>query len=512
MTEAPESPDVPGLPGVPGLIDESVLAAVDLGSNSFHLIVAREVDGRPRVIDKLREGVALAEGLQGGRLDATVEARALAALERFRERLQGVSGVRIRAVGTATFRKLRDGDVFLRRASEALGASIEIIPGSEEARLVYLGVAHSLGDDSGRRLVVDIGGGSTECILGQRFVPSRGDSLRMGCVTWSRRYFPAGRMTKEGFAAAELAARVELEPVARHYGRDAWDHAIGSSGTISAVGAILEDKSWTDGSVDAASLKRLRDELIQVGDASKLDIDGMRHDRRGVIAGGVSILRAVFKSLEIDRLVPSRGALREGLLHDLLGRIHHEDVREASALAFLERLGLDAAHGRRCRETAEGLFDQVADSQGLEPADRLVLSWAALLHTAGLAVSHSGYHRHGAYLIGNADLAGFSRQDRQQLAILIRGQRRRLRPDLLARIPAERLDTMRCLLPLLRIALRLHRDRTDRALPLPKLKASGSRLRLKFAEGWLDEHPLTHADLQSESKQLEAFGIVLDVR
>ncbi|MEM6571564.1 MAG: Ppx/GppA phosphatase family protein [Planctomycetota bacterium] len=496
----------------PAPLDESALAAVDLGSNSFHLVVAREAEGRPRVIDKLRERVALAEGLHGGELDAVVQARALATLERFRERLQVVPPTRVRAVGTATFRKLRDGEAFLRRASESLGASIEIISGTEEARLVYLGVAHSLGDNGGRRFVVDIGGGSTECMLGERFASLRGDSLRMGCVTWSRRYFPSGRITADGFSRGELAARVELEPVAQHYAHDAWDDAIGSSGTVRAIGAILELQGWTDGAIDVPGLDRLRELLLEIGDSSRLELEGMRPDRRDVIAGGLAILRAVFESLGIEGMQPSSGALREGVLHDLLGRIHHEDVRETSAHAFLERLGLDSGHGRRARRTAEALFDQVGEALGLGVNDRLLLGWAALLHPIGLAVSHSGYQKHGAYLVENADLAGFSRQDRHQIAVLILGQRRRLRPDLLASLPPGRMHAMRCMLPILRIALRLHRDRTDRALPTPELRASGSRFRLAFPDGWLDDHPLTRADLERESKQLDAFGIVLESR
>ncbi|MEM6673660.1 MAG: Ppx/GppA phosphatase family protein [Planctomycetota bacterium] len=499
MTEAPPP------------LDDAALAAVDLGSNSFHLVVARETEGRPRIIDKLRERVALAEGLNAGQLDAVVQARALATLERFRERLRVVPPDRVRAVGTATFRKLRDGEAFLRLASEALGASIEVVPGSEEARLVYLGVAHALGDDEGRRLVVDIGGGSTECILGTRFVSERGDSLAMGCVTWSRRYFPGGTMTPSAFDTAELAARVELEPVARSYGRSAWDHAIGSSGTIRAVAEILERMGWGDGTIGTEGLARLRGLLEDVCDTRRLELEGMRPDRRDVLVGGVAVLRAVFESLGVEVMRPSTGALREGALHDLLGRIHHEDVRESSARAFIDRLGLDAGHGRRCRVTAEALFDQVAPSLGLVSADRLLLGWAAMLHTIGLVVSHSGYHKHGAYLAEHADLAGFSSQDRRQIALLIRGQRRRLRPDLLAGLPDQRLQSLRCLLPLLRISLRLHRDRTDRELPMPKLRASGSRFRLTFPDGWLDAHPLTRADLEQESRQLDAFGIVLDL-
>ena len=493
-------------------IDDAALAAVDLGSNSFHLVVAREVDGRPVVIDKLRERVALAEGLHRGRLEGSVQARALATLQRFGERLEVVPGARVRAVGTATFRRLRDGEAFLRRASEALGTPIEVLPGREEARLVYLGVAHALGDDDGRRLVVDIGGGSTECMLGTRFVSERGDSLTMGCVTWSQRFFPGGQMTAEAFEQAELAARIELEPIAQLYQSGQWDHAIGSSGTIRSTAAVLEGLGLGTGTIMRGDLKKLRTLLIDTKRAERLELEGLRPDRELVFAGGVAILRAVFKSLKVEEMRPSKGALREGVLHDLLGRIHHEDVREHSASAFLERLGLDTEHGRRCRATVEELFDQVGPGLGLSASDRALVGWAALLHTIGLVVSHSGYHKHGAYLAENADLAGFSRQDRQQLSALIRGQRRRLRMDLLAGFSGDRVHVLRCLLTMLRVALRLRRDRTDRSLPPLQMKASGSRYRLTFPENWLTEHPLTSADLKEEALQLEAFGIVLDLR
>jgi exopolyphosphatase/guanosine-5'-triphosphate,3'-diphosphate pyrophosphatase len=494
-------------------LDSTALAAVDLGSNSFHLVVAREIDGRPKVIDRLRERVALADGLQAGRgLDTVVQARALDALERFGERLKVIPRDRIRAVGTATFRRVRDGGQFLRLASDALGAQIEVLPGREEARLVYLGVAHQLGDDDDRRLVVDIGGGSTECMIGTRFVCHSGDSLGMGCVTWSKRHFPGGRITAEAFARAELAARVELEPVAHIYHKDHWDRAVGSSGTIRTTSAVLQGLGLTSGEITRSALKKLRQRLIEFGVGDKVELDGMRPDRRQVMAGGVAILRAVFKSLGIDEMTPSAGALREGVLHDHLGRIHHEDVRETSSRAFMERMGLDTDHGDRCRETAEFLFDQVSKPLGLDADDRQLLGLAAFLHTIGLVVSHAGYHKHGAYLAENADLAGFSRQDRQQLAVLIRGQRRRLRPDLMGGQPRERLHAMRCMVPLLRIALRLRRDRTNRTLPKLKLRSSGSRFHLTFPEGWLDEHPLTSADLARESEQLGAFGIVLVVK
>lgn len=490
---------------------DTALAAVDLGSNSFHLLVAREVDGRPQMVDKLRERVGLAEGLHDRQLDAEAQARALATLERMSERIQGIDPSRVRAVGTATFRKLRDRGAFRRRASEALGVDIEIISGTEEARLVYLGVAHTLGDDDGRRLVVDIGGASTECILGRRFVPSRGDSLSMGCVTWSQRFFADGVMKRGRFEKAALAARVELEPIAGRYGPAKWDHAIGSSGTIRSVGAILEHKGWTAGEVTRDGLDQLRKVLEGVGDSKDLDMEGLRPDRRDVIAGGVAVLMGVFEAFSVDVMRPSRGALREGVLHDLVGRIHHEDVREESAASFGERLGQDSSHGARCRALAEALFDQVAGALDLSPSDRLLLGWAAQLHDVGLAVAHSAYHRHGAYLVEHADLAGFSGRDRQEIAMLILGQRRRPRLGPLSDLPPKRARRLRRLLPLLRLALRMRRDRSERLVPTPRLSASEDSFRVEFDREWLEDNPLTRADLEREARHLATMDVTLDL-
>lgn len=491
--------------------DDAAIAAVDLGSNSFHLVVAREVDGRPLLVDKLRERVALAEGLKDRQLNGVVQARALATLERMAERIKGIPKGRIRAVGTATFRKLRDRGAFLRKASAALGVEIEIVSGREEARLVYLGVAHSLGDDDGRRLVVDIGGASTECILGTRFVSTREDSLSMGCVTWSQRFFGDGLMKRGRFQRAALAARVELEPIAGRYGPSKWDHAIGSSGTIRAVGSILQGMGWTEGEVTREGLTRLQEYLEEVRLPEELDLEGLRPDRREVIAGGVAVLTGVFEAFSVEVMRPSGGALREGVLHDLVGRIHHEDVREVSAAAFADRLGLDSSHGARCRALAEDLFDQVAETLGLSDEDRLLLGWAAQLHDVGLAVAHSAYHRHGAYLVEHADLAGFSDGDRQEIAALIRSQRRRLRLGSFEDLPPKRARTARRLLPLLRIALRMRRDRSERPVPTPALTATKGALTLQFAPGWLEENPLTRADLAREAKHLASLDLALEV-
>jgi len=417
----------------------------------------------------------------------------------------------VRVVGTNALRVARNRHEFTIPARRILGTRVDVVYGREEARLVYLGVAHTLGDDDGRRLVVDIGGASTECILGQRFVSSRVDSLSMGCVTWSQRFFPDGLMRRGRFEKAALAARVELEPIAERYGPANWDHAIGSSGTIRAVGSILGGNGWTDGEVTRAGLDRLQELLEEARQTSELDLEGLRPDRREVIAGGVAVLRGVFDAFSVDVMRPSGGALREGVLHDLVGRIHHEDVREVSAASFGERLGQDPAHGARCRTLAEGLFDQVSAALGLTPADRLLLGWAAQLHDVGLAVAHSAYHRHGAYLVEHADLAGFSTRDRQEIAALIRGQRRRPRLGSLDDLPRDRARTVLRLLPLLRMALRMRRDRSDRPIPTPTLVAEEGRFTLLFSPGWLEGNPLTRADLDRERRHLASLDLTLEL-
>lgn len=317
------------LPDQPGDVESTgPLAAVDLGSNSFHMVVVEETEGQPTLVDRLRERVGLLEGLrQNGEIEPEVERRALDCLARFRQRLIGLPTERVRAVGTATFRRVRDQGQFQLRAEEALGQAIEILPGREEARLVFLGVAHSLGHSSGRRLVVDIGGGSTEVVVGERFESEVEESLSIGCVSWTERFFKKGKLTAKAFARAELEARVEMEPVGAQLRARGWVEAVGSSGTILAVSGILKAQGWTDGTITSECLERLTQAMLAVGDAAELRLSGLKPDRRPVLAAGVAILRAVFAGLNVESMQPSQGGLREGLLYDLSGRLAHDDVR-----------------------------------------------------------------------------------------------------------------------------------------------------------------------------------------
>lgn len=486
------------------------IAAVDLGSNSFHLIVARLQDGQLRVIDRLRDPVRLAAGLgQDLRLDPEVRQRAIECLRRFGQRLAELGPGSVRVVGTNTLRQARDPE-FIEAAQQALGHPIEVVAGIEEARLIYLGVAHSLAVDEGRRLVVDIGGGSTELIIGEGFQPLRLDSLYMGCVTLSERFFRGGKLGKSGFEAAELLAALELEPIQERFRRLGWNAVVGASGTVRTVREILVEQGWSEQGISAAGLRKLRKVMLDAGHIDKLKLKGLPDDRRPILAGGVAILSAVFAALDLERMVIAQGALREGLLYDLLGRIQHDDVREAAVQALMKRYHVDVRHAARVEAVALTLLDQLAHDWGLEhPMQRTWLHWAAGLHEVGLAIAHSQYQKHGAYVVQHSDLAGFSMRDQALLAVLVRGHRRKFPREEIAALPKPQQESARRLIALLRLAVLLRRGRADVPAPDIKARITGNELKLKFPAGWLDARPLTRADLVEECRSLEPGGIQL---
>jgi len=490
-----------------------MVAAVDLGSNSFHMIVARVANGDLQVIDRLREMVRLGAGLdQSKRLTAEAAERTLACLERFGQRLRAMPPGTVRAVGTNTLRQMRDGEGFLGAAAGALGHPIEVIAGREEARLVYLGVAHGLAAGDERRLVVDIGGGSTELIVGEGFTPLERESLYMGCVSISRAYFPTGQLNERAMIAAETACALELRPVKTEFRDAGWQLAVGSSGTIKAVEAVCLANGWSSQGITFTALRALRKALIAARNMGKLTLAGLADERRPVFPGGVAVLMSVFKALNIEQMMVSDQALREGLLYEMLGRIRHEDVRERTVKTLRRRYKGDEQQARRVETTARALLSQVAGDWALvgsEYAD--MLGWAARLHEIGLAVSHSQFHKHGAYLIANSDLSGFSRQEQAVLAALVRGHRRKLplsEFELLAQ-PTRGCATRLCVL--LRLAVLLHRNRSPMTKPNPLLSVQDNRLLLRFPDGWLGRHPLTQAELEEEDKRLATAGFRIEL-
>ncbi len=491
----------------------NTLAAIDLGSNSFHLVVAQVVDGEVRVLDRMRDPVRLAAGLDANlRLTAAAEARAIKCLETFGQRLRDVPAIGVRAVGTSTLRRARNSSEFVFKANAALGHPIEIISGREEARLVYLGVAHSLEDDGARRLVIDIGGGSTECVLGEHFEPLAIDSLDLGCVNLTTKFFGDGEIRAEALRAAELETRLELAPTEARFRAPAFDTCMGSSGTIGTIEEVLRETGWSKHGITRGGLARLGRELVAVGRVSKLAFPGLKADRAPVFPAGVAILTGLFDALGIDRMTAASGALREGVLFDLLGRLRHEDVRDQSIKRMGERHRVDAAQAARVERTAVALLRQVADSWDLaEETWRPWLSWAAQLHEVGLTVSHSGHHKHGAYLVANSDLPGFSRDDQALLAGLIRAHRRKFAPVLRDTPALASYKTARLAI-LLRLAALLNRARSQLPLPPMVLTADRTVLTLTLPPRWLDDQPLTRADLQAEVATLADAGYTLVIK
>ena len=483
-----------------------MIAAIDLGSNSFHMIVARNLDGQLQLRDRLREMVRLAAGLDSsGNLDSAARARALDCLQRFGQRLNGFAPGSIRAVGTNTLRRARC-PTFIQEAEQALGQPIEIIAGREEARLIYLGVAHGLPDSEGVRLVVDIGGGSTELILGRRFEPLELESLAMGCVSFSERYFAGGKVSAKAMNKAVLAARLELQEIEAEFCELGWELAVGASGTVRAVGEVVRVMGWAEEGITLAALQQLADELVRGGDVYALKLAGLKEERLPVLAGGVAVLLAIFEGLQLERMQVSDSALREGLLYDLLGRIRHEDVRERTIDALSERYRVDRLQAQRVASCAAELLRQVAEDWQLQDEeDALLLDWAARLHEIGLAIAHSGYQKHGAYLLENSDMPGFSSTEQQRLAVLVRAHRRKLSTALFRGLSEQQQQWQQRLCILLRLAVLLHRSHSTVMLPSIKLRAKAYELELSFPQNWLEEHPLTRADLAKEVGLLQAL-------
>jgi len=486
-----------------------VIAAVDLGSNSFHMVVARYSHGQLVIIDRLREMVRLAAGVgEDGRLDKDVAARALACLQRFGQRLRDMHARNVRVVGTNALRIARRKQAFLERAREALGFPIEIVSGMEEARLIYSGVAHHLPNEAGRRLVVDVGGGSTEIIIGERHEPLELESLQMGCVSLSERFFDDGRLSPKRIERARLAARLELEPIQAAFLRRGWERAVGSSGTVRAIAASIRELDPTANCITPDGLELLLQRLAQSGHLRSLDLDSVSEERRPVFPGGAVIVAEIIAALGIAQMRFVEGALRDGLLYDMVGRLTRSDARERTVASMQRRYHVDVEQAERVEAAAMTFLAQAKVAWGLEdPLAELSLRWGARLHEIGLDVAHNGYHRHGAYLLENADMPGFSREEQQLIARLVGSHRRKFSLERLEELipPWDRLAVF--LIVLLRLAVLLHRGRSAEALPKIELVARGRTLALDFPARWLKEHPLTVADLQLEIEYLRPQAV-----
>jgi len=464
-------------------------AAVDLGSNSFHLLVARRDHGELRVLDRIKDMVRLGGGLDAdGHLDPAVQDRAFASLARFGQRLRGIPQDNLRAVGTQTFRRMKNANAFLMIAETALGCGIDIIAGREEARLIYLGVIQGVAGHEDRRLVIDIGGGSTELVIGQGSQPLEMESLQYGCVSLTRRFFGDGRLSRKRWNKALSAILADMQELRLRYLRAGWDTAIGSSGTIRAVEAICQRMGWVE-RVDAVNLPGLSDR------------------RHPVLVGGLVMLQACFEALEIRTLKVSPFALREGLLQDMLGRLEHRDPRDKTVESFMSRYSVDPAQVERIKRTALTACDKIGDAMFLRPIHRQLLGWAADLHETGLSVSHSQYQVHSGYLVENSDMPGFTRQEQLFLAALVRNHRRVIPRGYADKLPSRMHEPLRMTLMCLRLACILCRSRDDSAIPAFRLSGTDNTMTVGLPRDWVAAHPLTVFDLQQESKDLKSIGL-----
>ena len=486
------------------------VAAVDLGSNSFHMIVARFENDQLVIIDKLKEMVRLGAGLQKDKtLKEETAERAIDCLERFGQRLRTLPQGAVRAVGTNTLRQVRDNS-FLERAQSALGHPIEIIAGREEARLVYLGVANGIDTGDKKRLVIDIGGGSTELIIGKRFEIYNRESLHMGCVSFSQRFFEDGVISKTSMGKAILGGQLDIRPVKQQFNADHWKIAIGSSGTIRAIRSVVFEMGWSSKGITRSSLKKLRTLMIEQGHVEALDIKGLSAERKPVFAGGVAVLSALFKSLNIKQMSVSDEALREGLLYEMQGLLQDEDIRDKTVKRLSERYGVDKSQARRIDNTARQIFSQVSENWQLESMEfSELLSWAARLHEVGLSISHSQFQKHSAYILENADMSGFSRQQQRLLAVLVRNHRRKLQIDTYDAQPKDIREAVLRLTIILRIAVLLHRGRSHENKPKLKARVEDQHIYLDFPGDWLDEHPLSIVEMEQEAKYLKQAGYKL---
>ena len=477
-----------------------LLGAVDLGSNSFRVEIGRVEDYRITTESYWKETVRLAGGIdEHGAFTPEIQERALSALRRFREKLEGIDPQNIRAVGTQALRVATNSADFLPRAEEALGHPIEIIAGREEARLVFSGCAHTLPPSSEKRLVVDIGGASTELIIGCGVIAKECESFHVGCVNTSRAYFPDGKITANALKQAQLSAQAEFEEAHQEFSFRNWDAAYGSAGTIGAVADIGHASGLTNGVVTPALLKVMRKELVEAGDIRKINFPGLKEDRREVIAGGLAVLSAVFDTFKIKEMRPASGALRVGLLYDMLGRQEQRDTRDSTVTALIKRSSIDKQQAARVAALADKFFVALNPDDQQTHDCRKLLQWASMLHETGRVISPSGYHKHSQYILMNSDLPGFSRYDQTQMSTLVLGQRGNLK-----KVESALQDpTFVNMLLSLRLAVIFAHARRTLRLPEIKLERVAhtrkTAFRLWVDPQWLSRHPLTGYLLEQES-------------
>lgn len=482
-----------------------LIAAIDLGSNSFHMVLAKTGQQDIRILDRMGEKVQLAAGLDDRlRLQEDAIQRGLDCLRRFAQRIGDLPRGSVRVVGTSTLRVATNRRDFIERAEAILGHDVDVISGPEEARLIYLGVSQTLPDSPGRRLVLDIGGGSTEFIIGQDFESKHRASLQMGCVSYGQLFFPDESISQANYNKAYTAARLELMESEQTLRRMGWQDCVGASGTLRSVAQACQAAGIGQGEINRPGIEYLKQQLMQLDNAGQIRLEGVKPDRRSIFPAGLAIVEAIFDSLALEQVGQADGALREGALYDLLGRHQHEDVRERAISSLMARYHVDVTQAQRVEHKALELLEQVAPDWDLdEDWHGELLGWAARVHEVGLDIAHYHFHKHGAYLVEHSDLSGFSRQDQQMMALLVRGHRRNIPADRFKEFGSDATPLLRLCL-VLRLAILLHRVRnTKHCIPDLELRACDNSLNIRFPENWLEDNPLAAADLTKEAQWLK---------
>jgi exopolyphosphatase/guanosine-5'-triphosphate,3'-diphosphate pyrophosphatase len=492
--------------------DSSKVAALDMGSNSFHLVVARIVAGSVQIVHRVKQKVRLADGLgKDGILSQEAIQKGLDTLEVIAESLQGFEPEYVRVVATHTLRRASNAKEFLKAAKKVFPFPIEVISGAEEARLIYQGVAHT-NHQHGQRLVVDIGGGSTEFIIGEDFDTKILRSLQMGCVSYTNRFFSQGELKLKAFDKAITCARQELEMIDKQYKQLGWNTCIGCSGTIKVIIELAAqlDSTNRENAVSLSDLYTLRDLCCAAGNSSDLELQGLTEDRQPVLAAGLAILIAVFKSLKIEQMEFSPAALREGVLYEMEDHLQHVDIRQRSAESLATRYDVDVEQAKRVLTTTLDLYQQVKKTWNIENKElKNLLAWSALLHEVGLQINTRGIQRHSGYILQNIDLPGFGEEQQNLLSILTRFHRKKIKSIEIPEFTTVAQAQVHKLIALLRLGVLLNIKRQDEILPEITLKAKDNQMSMGFPKDWLEQKPVFSADIERESFYLLELGFNL---
>lgn len=495
---------------------QNLLAAIDLGSNSFHLVVAKEDRDEIHILETRGEKVRLASGLDDQhRLSEEAQLRGLECLKGFASRVQGLPTHRVKILATNALRKAINRNEFIERAEGILGHPVSVISGREEARLIYKGVSHTCADEGGQRFVVDIGGGSTEFIIGTGFTPLALESLHMGCISYTQRFFPKGKLTPKAFEQAILAAKRELLNIRIQYRSLGWNVCIGASGTVRAIERVCSGlNTQPHEGIFLQCLYGMKHALIEAGHIDNFTAPLIKSNRKPTLAGGLSILIAIFEELGIDYMEYSEGALREGALYEMIGQKAHKDVQERTLKAMQERFRVDLNQVEHVEQTAIALWSDIKDqwSDSELPAERWLI-WSAKLHTIGIAIAHNQFHKHGAYIIKVADMLGFTRKTQQVLSFLVRAHRRKFPEDVLSELPKHTQVTAKRLAVILRLAVLIHHAQEPDQIPKVRLSINDlNEVTMHFDPILIEEMPITYYDFLSEQRHLSTVGIQLHLK